>query len=320
MPPRHHLPPPSTAHMLPRHHPPPPPLLRRRHSSPELTRHWVEANTNTSHISKERFKGLYPRSCYLIICLQEVDKYDHLLSVLENAGYVGSFKRRTGGNVDGCAMFWKAEKFRLLEGVNIEYKQYGLRDNVAQLSLLEIRSLSLRAHILSEKWGDAHVVLAGDYNSTPELNILLYDRRELSGQRSCNPAPILGIRREINILFALMNRFARGSWTDEEVKVSSGSTSSLVMHPLNLNSSYATVMGSWKTRGSGGEPLATSYHSSFLGTVDYLWYSAGLVPVRVLDTLSIDCLRKLGGLPSKKLGSDHLALVTEFSFKQDEAE
>lgn len=72
-----------------------------------------------------------------IICLQEVDKYDDLLCFLENAGYDGAFKRRTGGNVDGCAMFWKAKKFRLLERVSIEYKQYGLRDNVAQLSVLE---------------------------------------------------------------------------------------------------------------------------------------------------------------------------------------
>lgn len=192
----------------------------------------------------------------------------------------------------------------------------------------QIRSLSSRAHILSEKWGEAHVVLAGDFNSTPEsaiykflssseLNILPYDRRELSGQRNCNPAPILGIRREKNVLFALMNRLIWSSWTDEEVKAASGSSSCLVMHPLNLNSSYASVTGSSKTRGFGGEPLATSYHSKFLGTVDYLWHSAGLVPVRVLDTLSFPSLRKLGGLPSKKLGSDHLALVTEFSFKQD---
>ncbi|KAA8541179.1 hypothetical protein F0562_025214 [Nyssa sinensis] len=75
-------------------------------------------------------------------------------------------------------------------------------------------------------------------------------------------------------------------------------------------------MGSSRTRGPNGEPLATSYHSKFLGTVDYLWYSDGIVPTRVLDTLPFDVLLKTGGLPCKKLGSDHLALVSEYAFTQ----
>lgn len=33
----------------------------------------------------------------------------------------------------------------------------------------------------------------------------------------------------------------------------------------------SSFQGSTGTRGSSGEPLATSYHSKFLGTVDYLW-------------------------------------------------
>ncbi|CAN6478833.1 unnamed protein product [Victoria cruziana] len=75
-----------------------------------------------------------------------------------------------------------------------------------------------------------------------------------------------------------------------------------------------------RTRDALGEPLATSYHSKFLGTVDYLWYSNGLVPTRVLDTLPIDILQQTGGLPSEKFGSDHLALVSEFAFCTGSAE
>lgn len=73
-----------------------------------------------------------------IICLQEVDKFFELRSIMQQARYSGSFKRRTGDNVDGCAMFWKADKFRLLERDNIEFKEFGLRDNVAQLSVFEV--------------------------------------------------------------------------------------------------------------------------------------------------------------------------------------
>ncbi|XP_009789801.1 carbon catabolite repressor protein 4 homolog 3-like isoform X2 [Nicotiana sylvestris] len=371
---------------------------RQLSSAPDIVRHWVEGDALSTVPPQERFTvvsynilgdrnmskhgDLYRNvpSNYLdwnhrkrviceellglnpdIICLQEVDKYYDLLNVLEKAGYLGSHKRRTGGSVDGCAMFWKADKFQLLEGESIEYRQYGLRDNVAQLSVFkmheaqsgrlvvgnihvlynpsrgdvklgQIRFLSSRAHILSEKWDTAPIVLAGDYNSTPqspiykflsssELNLMLHNRRELSGQRQCHPSQVLGLGREKGILFVLMDRFLNSSWSEEEMNVATGAPKShIALHPLKLNSSYAMVKGSQTTRDDNGEPLATSYHSKFLGTVDYLWYSDGLVATKVLDTLPINILKKTGGLPFKRMGSDHLALVSEFAFLEGKIE
>ncbi|KAK9277957.1 hypothetical protein L1049_027514 [Liquidambar formosana] len=141
-------------------------------SPPELIRHWVKGDPPLA--SQERFtavsynilgdknaskhRDMYPNvpSFYMkwnrrkevicdeligwnpdIICLQEVDKYFDLLNIMEKEGYAGSYKRRTGDAVDGCAMFWKANKFRLLEEESIEFKGFGLRDNVAQLSVFE---------------------------------------------------------------------------------------------------------------------------------------------------------------------------------------
>ncbi|PHU13945.1 Carbon catabolite repressor protein 4 -like protein 3 [Capsicum chinense] len=51
---------------------------------------------------------------------------------------VANIKRRTGCSVDGCAMFWKADKFQLLEGESIEFRQYGPQGNVAQLSVFVV--------------------------------------------------------------------------------------------------------------------------------------------------------------------------------------
>ncbi|TYG43316.1 hypothetical protein ES288_D11G006800v1 [Gossypium darwinii] len=284
-----------------------------------------------------------------IICMQEVDKYFDLRNTMEKAGYVGSYKRRTGDNVDGCATFWKPDKFRLLERESIGFKGFGLRDNVAQLSVFEmcrvesrrlvvgnihvlynpsrgevklgqIRFLSSRAQLLSNRWGNAPVVLGGDFNSTPqsaiykflstsELNVKLYNRRELSGQRSCHPSEVLGGNRESRSSISVMDRVLNDCWTDEEVKAATGTANShLIMHPLQLNSSYATVKGSINTRDSNGEPLATSYHSKFLGTVDYLWYSEGVLPIRVLDTLPIDILTRTGGLPCKPSNDECLCI------------
>ena len=39
--------------------------------------------------------------------------------------------------------------------------------------------------------------------------------------------------------------------------------------------------------------------------------------MRVLQTLPVDVLRKTGGLPSEKWGSDHLALMCELTFADD---
>ncbi|XP_027169148.1 carbon catabolite repressor protein 4 homolog 3-like [Coffea eugenioides] len=371
--------------------------VRRKSSLliPDTDRQWVTADNNRTHLlSEERFTvvsynilgdrnafkhwDLYRNvpSIYLkwdyrkrviceeliglnpdIICLQEVDKYFDVLNIMEKAGYLGSYKRRTGDYADGCAMFWKADKFQLIEGESIEFKQYGLRDNVAQVSVFEmrkaksrrilvgnihvlynprrgdvklgqIRFLLSRASILSKKWGNTPVVLAGDYNSTPqsaiytffsssELNIMLHDRGDLSGQKNCRPTQALGIRREQGSLFVWMDRFLHSSWTNEEIKSATGGTDSrVVRNPLKLRSSYAMVKGSAETRSSNGEPLATSYHSKFLGTVDYLWFSDGIVPTKVMDTLPINVLKKIGGLPCQKFGSDHLPLVSEFAFIQ----
>ncbi|ESQ48050.1 hypothetical protein EUTSA_v10020715mg [Eutrema salsugineum] len=293
-----------------------------------------------------------------IICMQEVDKYFDLFSMMEKAGYAGSYKRRTGDNIDGCAMFWKADRFRVLERENIEFSRFGMRDNVAQLSVLElrksksrkllvgnihvlynpsrgdvklgqIRSLCSKAHLLSKKWGDIPIVLGGDFNSTPqsplynflasaELNIMKHDKRELSGQRNCHSNQVLETGRKSSSTITSISRCLSSSWTNEEIRVATGQENSYwAVHPLKLRSSYASVKGSTNTRDSVGEPLATSYHSKFLGTVDYLWYSDGLVPARVLDTIPTDVLCKTRGLPCQELGSDHLALVSEFFFELD---
>lgn len=97
------------------------------------------------------------------------------------------WQRRTGDAVDGCAIFWKADKwgsygfscihimwnifcillytfigyvnavtsflhsvrFRLIDEENIKFKRFNLRDNVAQLSVLEVESYHHVAIVLS---------------------------------------------------------------------------------------------------------------------------------------------------------------------------
>ncbi|KAF3627915.1 putative carbon catabolite repressor protein 4 -like protein 3-like isoform X2 [Capsicum annuum] len=75
-----------------------------------------------------------------------------------------------------------------------------------QSYLVPVAGGKWQAHILSEKWDHVPIVLAGDYNSTPQLNLMLRNRKELSGQRRCHPSQVLGLRRERGSLFVLMDR------------------------------------------------------------------------------------------------------------------
>lgn len=73
-----------------------------------------------------------------IICLQEVDRFQELQEELKQRGYGGICKKRTGTATDGCAIFWRTSRFELLHEEGIEYSKLGLRDNVAQICVLEI--------------------------------------------------------------------------------------------------------------------------------------------------------------------------------------
>jgi mRNA deadenylase 3'-5' endonuclease subunit Ccr4 len=68
------------------------------------------------------------------------------------------------------------------------------------------------------------------------------------------------------------------------------------------------------TKDANKEPLVTSYNRKFMGTVDYIWASEDLQTVQVLDTFPKEILKQTIGFPTKKWGSDHIALVCELAF------
>ncbi|XVF09616.1 hypothetical protein REPUB_Repub07fG0109200 [Reevesia pubescens] len=266
-----------------------------------------------------------------ILCFQEVDRFEDLDDLLHKDGFKGVYKVRTGGAYDGCALFWKDKKFTLLHEENVEFQDFGLRDNVAQLCVLKMnqhqsesnsrtkrakmtpmqsRSLLVgnihvlfnpnrgdiklgqvrlfleKAYKLSQEWGGIPLILVGDFNSIPqsamyqflassELNIQLHDRRRISGRLEY-PSQGREIRAQNDIarhrVWMPVSRQLMSSWSDEELVLATGNKCvTHLQHQLNLFSAYHGVPGSRRTRDSHGEPLATSYHSKFMGTVDYIW-------------------------------------------------
>ncbi|WOK99144.1 carbon catabolite repressor protein [Canna indica] len=104
-------------------------------------------------------------------------------------------------------------------------------------------------------------------------------------------------------------------WTPMEIEVASGSTDcTLLEHSLKLRSVYTDVEDYAGTKGSSREPQVTSYNRQFMGTVDYIWSSEGLQTAKVLDTFPKHVLEKTSGFPTKRWGSDHVALACELAF------
>ncbi|RZC61146.1 hypothetical protein C5167_022905 [Papaver somniferum] len=200
------------------------------------------------------------------------------------------------------------------------------------IKLGQIRLYIEKANTISREWGGIPIVLAGDFNSMPEsaiyqflasseLDIQLHDRRDMCGQLD-NSSSWKTIRSHWaygNSWQRPISTPSRFSWSKQELEIAAGSSkATCVQHSLKLSSAYVGVPGTSNTRDGYGEPRATSYHSKFKGTVDYIWHTEDLVPVAVLETLPDNILRQTRGLPSEKWGSDHLAVVCELAFKDSD--
>ncbi|KAK4435803.1 Carbon catabolite repressor protein 46 [Sesamum alatum] len=125
-----------------------------------------------------------------------------------------------------------------------------------------------------------------------------------------------------DIIFHVENSsYNPSAWTPAETQLATGSAECKIMeHPLKLTSAYAEVENSSGLRDSRGEPLVTSYHRRFSGTVDYIWHSEGLQTAKVLAPIPKHVMQQTRGFPTKKWGSDHIALVSEFAFTKDISE
>ncbi|XP_078430985.1 carbon catabolite repressor protein 4 homolog 5-like isoform X4 [Wolffia australiana] len=194
--------------------------------------------------------------------------------------------------------------------------------NRGDVKLGQMRLLLEKAHKVSRKWKITSMVIGGDFNSLPQsalyrfiansmLDYLKHDRRAISGQISDS--------HHQRSFILQTRRAARCGWTEEERLLATGRRDlDLLVHPLRLRSAYAGIPGDGGRRDWLGEPQLTSFHGKFMGTVDYIWHSAGLEPVRVVEMPAIRAVRGLGGLPSKKWGSDHFSLVCEFAFTAED--
>lgn len=103
-----------------------------------------------------------------------------------------------------------------------------------------------------------------------------------------------------------------GDWIPEGLPDTDPRRKMLLTHPLTLRSAYQAV--------TGEEPVWTTCHDGYMGTVDYIFYSLepngapSLEPRGVLLPPVAQSLRS--GLPNAHWPSDHVCLVADFDARR----
>lgn len=269
-----------------------------------------------------------------IICFQEcqADHYDdHFNPFFARKGYSGLFKAKTReamgkrGKIDGCATFYRKDMFCLRENTIVEFNAIAhtrsteprtlnrcLKGNVGfilvldatdgsgplivanthlfwdpemtDVKLFQIDAFLQELELQSQRIGaDVPIIIGGDFNSEPESSVY-----ELLSTGSCSGREDMG---------------------EDSYGVLS---TCRLQHNLHLRSSYSL---------SGAEPSYTNYTTSYVGCLDYIWFTPEtLVATALMEipderTLFSNALDSDGasGIPNTQWSSDHVALCTDFT-------
>ena len=247
-------------------------------------------------------------------------------------GYAGIFRPKSRAAtmsdverrfVDGCAIFYKAMKLRLIDDHLIEFNQIGrlkpelqgnrdimnriiVKDNIALAGIFEI--LGVRQRILIANvhtyWdpGFKDVKLVQAVHLTNELERILGDEAGTLPTLVCgdfNALPDSGVYE------FLCTGQVSGHHSDF-ADLDYAPIARYLRHRLSLRSAYSHM----------GESGVTNYTPTFKGVIDYIWYTHELLKsVSLLAPPTAQCLAGFVGFPGAYFPSDHLPLVSEFKLK-----
>ncbi|TFK67381.1 hypothetical protein BDN72DRAFT_770732 [Pluteus cervinus] len=298
------------------------------------------------------------------ICLQEVDiaQYeDYFTKHLSAQDYEGVYwpksRYKTMNEtdrraVDGCATFYKASKYQLVEKHLIEFSAVAMqrqdfkktddmfnrvlgKDHIAIVCLFEDRVSGSRfiianAHI---HWDPAYsdvklvqVALLVDEVEKMANNFAKYPPRKRTAAEAAEPGsrppPTYSDGTKIPTIICGDYNSAPASGVCEFL-----STGSLQPdHPDFMAHTYGKYtseglrhrlgLKSAYSQLSPSDLTLTNYTPSFRGVIDYIWYSAATLNVNaVLGGVDKGYLDKVVGFPNAHFPSDHVCIVGEFRIK-----
>ncbi|PPS06645.1 hypothetical protein GOBAR_AA14002 [Gossypium barbadense] len=259
-----------------------------------------------------------------IVCLQEVqnDHFEEFFAPeLDKHGYQALYKRETNevysGNIhtiDGCATFFRRDRFS-------HVKKYEVEFNKAAQSLTEVAVQTTQKKAALNRLVKDNVAL------------IVVLEAKFSNQGADNPG-----KRQ---LLCVANTHVNVPQELKDVKIwqvhtllkglekiaASADIPMLVCGDFNSVPGVSAYSSFLRGVGLGleqqrrrmdpttNEPLFTNCTRDFIGTLDYILYTADSLTVEsLLELLDEDSLRKDTALPSPEWSSDHIALLAEFRF------
>ncbi|KAI9249754.1 Endonuclease/exonuclease/phosphatase [Phascolomyces articulosus] len=289
-----------------------------------------------------------------VICLQEIEMsqfedffrdrfqeaggYESIFFPKSRAKTMTDDERRS---VDGCAIFYKASRYKLLAHHLLEYSQTVLqrsdlkesedtfnrvmvKDNVAIMILLQdiktgSRVLVANSHIhWDPQYADVKLVQVGILLEEIERFTEKHrghDKDEdaaSTSKKTSIPTVICGdfnSQPDSGVYELLAKGSIKKNHPDFDNHVYGNYTSKGIKHNLTpLKSAYASI----------GELPFTNYTPRFKGVLDYIWHTADtLETVSVLGPIDQDYLDKVVGFPNPHFPSDHIAIAAQLRFKKN---
>nr|KYP73921.1 Carbon catabolite repressor protein 4 isogeny 2 [Cajanus cajan] len=281
-----------------------------------------------------------------IICLQEVqnDHFEEFFSPeLDKHGYYGLYKRKTNevysGNtntIDGCATFFRRDRFAHVKKYEVgtwELIVFGcsiMFVHKLEQCVLACSPVFIRSTFNSFLWtfqANTHVNVSQDLKDVKlwQVHTLLKGLEKIAASADI-PMLVCG---DFNSVpgSAPHSLLAMGKVDPSHPDLAVDPLNILrprskLVHQLPLVSAYSSFARTvglgyeqHKRRLDGGsnEPLFTNVTRDFIGTLDYIFYTADtLVVESLLELLDEESLRKDTALPSPEWSSDHIALLAKF--------
>ncbi|KAI5123887.1 hypothetical protein M0805_005704 [Coniferiporia weirii] len=299
------------------------------------------------------------------ICLQEIDvaQYgDFFLHHLSESGYEGVYWPKARANtmedsqrrlVDGCAIFYKASKYQLVEKQLIEFRRVAMqrsdfkktddmfnrvlqRDDIAVIGLFESKATGSRFIVTN-----VHIFWNAQFCDVKLVQVaLLIDEIEKSAARFARypprpppppgaadsdetpvrPPPVYSDGTKIPVI--ICGDFNSVPESGVYEFLANGTVAS--DHPDFMSHVYGNYtseglrhrLGLKSAYAAVGEPSLTNYTPSFQGVLDYIWYSTNnLTVTSLLGEVDKDYLSKVVGFPNVHFPSDHVCIVSEFRVK-----
>ncbi|KAI3889613.1 hypothetical protein MKW92_023864 [Papaver armeniacum] len=287
-----------------------------------------------------------------VICLQEV-QHDHFeeffMPKLGEIGYSGIHKSKTSALFtskrdyvfEGCATFFRLSKFRLIKKYELEFKSTAqkiawsvdaeksrsmMKDNIALTVILEAIKAEPVSDTLNHRICVANVHVSADPENTDvklwQVGTLIED---LERNVAHSNIPVL-ICADLNSLprSAAHTLVVNGRVDlkhEELVNTPDGIIEHLKLsHKLlplaSAYSSFSRTKNGDMIDSDTKEPRFTTATLYFRNTIDYIFYTEGLLTVKnLLELLDEESAIKHTAFPSPLWSSDHIALMAEFSWK-----